>query len=70
LPGLLAEVDVPAMARAVGPHGDAHVVRACIVVETARTVWERLRGGFEGKVGPMAFEGNVELMAAAAHSVQ
>ena len=61
LPRLLAEVDVPAMARAVGPHGDAYVVRAGIVVEAAETVWERLRGGFEGKVGSMA---------PSAHSVQ
>ena len=49
------------MARAVGPHGDAYVVRAGIVVEAAETVWERLRGGFEGKVGSMA---------PSAHSVQ
>ena len=61
LPRLLAEVDVPAMARAVGPHGNAYVVRAGIVVEAAKTVWERLRGGFEGKVGSMALT---------AHSVQ
>ena len=61
MPRLLAEVDVPAMARAVGPHGDAYVVRAGIVVEAAETVWERLRGGFEGKVGSMA---------PSAHSVQ
>ena len=36
LPRLLTEVDVPAVAHAIGPHGDAHVVRTGIVVEAVR----------------------------------
>ena len=64
LPSLLAEVDVPGVARAVGPHGDAYVVRAGIVVDAAETGWERLcvlHGGTAQHVGSIA---------PSAHSVQ
>ena len=64
LPSLLAEVDVPGVARAVGPHGDAYVVRAGIVVDAAETGWGRLCILHDGSAQ------HVGSIAPSAHSVQ